>query len=73
MEWTIHISEKESERNKELDKVKPGQNTQKEAAGKLGMSKRQFRRILPRFHFSPFLYIPILVPLFHGLLTVKVM
>jgi len=49
MEWTIQMSEKELERKEELDKVEGGWITQKEAAEKLGISERQFRRILRRY------------------------
>jgi predicted DNA-binding protein (UPF0251 family) len=46
MKWTIEMSNEELARKTELERVLDQRKTQKEAASKLGMSERQFRRIL---------------------------
>jgi transposase len=49
MTWTIEMSSKESARKTEVERVIDHRITQKEAASKLGVSERQFRRILQRY------------------------
>jgi len=49
MKWTIEMSKKELIRKTEVERVLEHRKTQKEAAMKLGVSERQFRRILRRY------------------------
>ena len=49
MKWTIEMSNKELARKTEVERVLDQRITQKEAARKLDMSERQFRRILRRY------------------------
>jgi len=49
MKWTIEMSKKELIRKTEVERVMEHRMTQKEAAMKLGVSERQFRRILRRY------------------------
>lgn len=49
MTWTIEMSNKELARKTEIERVLDKRNTQKEAAKRLGISERQFRRILRRY------------------------
>ena len=49
MKWTIEMSNKELIRKTEVERVLDQRSTQKEAAKRLGVSERQFRRILRRY------------------------
>lgn len=49
MTWTIEMSKKELARKTEVERVVDQRLTQREAANKLGVSERQFRRILQRY------------------------
>lgn len=49
MKWTIEMTSKELARKTEVERALDHRNTQKEAAAKLGISERQFRRILRRY------------------------
>lgn len=49
MKWTIEMTEEELTRKSEIERVLERRSTQAEAASKLGLSQRQFRRILKRF------------------------
>ncbi|MHC1781979.1 MAG: helix-turn-helix domain-containing protein [Anaerolineaceae bacterium] len=49
MTWTIEMSNKELARKTEVERVIDHRITQKEAANKLGVTERQFRRILQRY------------------------
>lgn len=49
MTWTIEMSNKELARKTEIERVLDKRNTQKEAAKRLGICERQFRRILRRY------------------------
>ena len=49
MKWTIEMSNKELARKTEVERVLDQRITQKEAAKKLEVSERQFRRILSRY------------------------
>lgn len=49
MTWTIEMSNKELARKTEVERVLDHRITQKEAANKLGVTERQFRRILQRY------------------------
>jgi transposase len=49
MTWTIEMSSKELARKTEVERVLDQRITQKKAASKLGVTERQFRRILQRF------------------------
>jgi len=49
MKWTIEMSKKELSRKTEVERVLDQRSTQKEAAKRLGMSERQFKRILRRY------------------------
>jgi transposase len=49
MKRTIEMSNKELARKTEVERVLDQRNTQREASKKLGMSERQFRRILRRY------------------------
>jgi transposase len=46
MKWTIEMSNKELARKTEVERVLDQRSTQKEAAKRLGISERQFKRIL---------------------------
>ena len=48
MKWTIEMTSKELARKTEVERVLDHRITQKEAAEGLGISERQFRRILRR-------------------------
>ena len=49
MKWTIEMTSKELARKKEVERALDHRITQKEAAERLGISERQFRRILRRY------------------------
>lgn len=49
MTWTIKMSNKELARKTEVERVLDHRITQKEAANRLGVTERQFRRILQRY------------------------
>ena len=49
MKWTIEMTSKELARKTEVERALDHRITQKEAAAKLGISERQFRRILRRY------------------------
>ena len=49
MTWTIEMSNKELHRKSEIESVLEKRKSQKEAALKLGISERHFRRILHRY------------------------
>ena len=49
MKWTIEMSNKELTRKTEIERTLDQRIPQKEAAKRLGMSERQFRRILRRY------------------------
>ena len=49
MKWTIEMTEEELARKSEIERVMEKRTTQAEAAIKLGLSERQFRRILQRY------------------------
>lgn len=49
MTWTIEMSNKELDRKSEIENVLEKRESQKEAALKLGISERHFRRILQRY------------------------
>ena len=49
MTWTIEMTNKELTRKTEVERVLDHRTTQKEAANKLGVTERQFRRILQRY------------------------
>ena len=49
MKWTIEMTEEELARKSEIERVLEKRTTQAEAAIKLGLSQRQFRRILQRY------------------------
>jgi len=49
MTWTIEMSSKELARKTEVERAIDHRITQREAAHKLGISERQFRRILKRY------------------------
>ena len=49
MTWTIAMSTKELARKTEVERVLDHRITQKAAASKLGITERQFRRILQRY------------------------
>ena len=49
MTWTIEMTNKELCRKTEVERVLDQRLTQREAASKLGVTERQFRRILKRY------------------------
>ena len=49
MKWTIEMTSKELARKTEVERALDHRITQKEAAARLGISERQFRRILRRY------------------------
>ena len=49
MTWTIEMSTKELARKTEVERVLDHRITQRQAASKLGVTERQFRRILQRY------------------------
>jgi len=49
MKWTIEMSKKELARKTEIERVLDQRSTQKAAAERIGVSERQFRRILRRY------------------------
>lgn len=49
MTWTIEMSKDELNRKTEVERVLDQRSTQKEAAKRLGISERQFKRILRRY------------------------
>ena len=49
MTWTIEMSNKELARKTEVERVLDHRITQRQAASKLGVTERQFRRILQRY------------------------
>jgi transposase len=49
MKWTIEMSNEELHRKSEIENVLENRGSQKEAAHKLGISERHFRRILQRY------------------------
>ena len=49
MKWTIEMTSKELARKTEVERALDRRITQKEAAERLGISERQFRRILRRY------------------------
>ena len=49
MKWTIEMTSKELARKTEVERALDHRITQKEAAERLGISERQFRRILRRY------------------------
>ena len=49
MTWTIEMNSKELARKSEIERVLEKRTTQAKAAIKLGLSQRQFRRILQRY------------------------
>jgi len=49
MTWTIEMSNKELDRKSEIENVLEKRESQKEAALKLDISERHFRRILLRY------------------------
>lgn len=49
MKWTIEMSNKELARKTEVERVSDHRISQREAANRLGITERQFRRILQRY------------------------
>lgn len=49
MTWTIEMSNKELARKTEVERVLEHRTTQRQAANKIGVTERQFRRILQRY------------------------
>jgi len=49
MKWTIEMTSKELARKTEVERALDHRLTQREAAARLGISERQFRRIVRRY------------------------